>query len=289
MFAGKYWFDLTDGENIPFGYKLFKTIPYNNQMVDVYQNSNPVPIMYTLNDTLNYDSWKSLNSLDKMRSLMTQVITYDSDNKIPDYYNDLIDLGKFETQLVKTFDTPQSKVISYAVFPRSEEVRMKFYLDGELVREFYSYEPNYSSVYVEESFDEIHFEVTNLYGVPSEEFINQAFIEYPEVSFDSWYNTLSEGFISKIEIDTNQFSGYINSTDDQWVVTSIAYDKNWKVKVNNEYVNIEKINGGFIGFRIPSGEVEINGVYFPNELLIGAGISFVSIIVLILMKTKHWI
>lgn len=289
MFAGKYWFDLTGGKNIPYGYVFYKTILYNNQNVDVYQNTKPVPLMYTINETLNYDTWKNLNSLDKMRSLMIQVVTYDSKDNTPIYSSDLINLGTFENSLTKIFESPQKNVIAYSVFPRSEEIKMTFYLDGVIVREFYSYEPNYSSVYVEETFNEIIFEVTNLYGVPSEEFINQAFIEYPDIKFDSWYNTISKGFVNQIEIGANRFSGYINSDAEKWVVTSIAYDKNWKIKVNNEYVNVEKINGGFIGFKIPSGPVKINAEYFPNELLIGFGISIFSIMALILMKSKHWI
>lgn len=289
MFGSKYWFDLTGGTNIPFGYEFYKNIPYANQNVDVYINKYPVPLMFTQSNTLNYKTWKDLNSLEKMRSLMNQVIIYDSNDTTPEYNNTLVDLGVFENQLVKKFNQVQSNVIAYAVFPRSEEVKMTFLLNGEVIREFYSYEPNYSSVFVQENFDEIIFDVTNLYGVPSEEFINNAYIEYPNKSFNEWYSKLKNGFVNNIKLETNKFSGELNSDSNQWLVTSIAYDKNWKIKVNNQYVNAEKVNGGFLGFQIPQGDLIIQGEYIPQDVFIGLGVSIISILFVILMKNKHWI
>jgi len=289
MFGSKYWFDLTGGTNIPFGYEFYKNIPYANQNVDVYINKYPVPLMYTQSNTLNYKTWKDLNSLEKMRSLMNQVIIYDSNDTTPEYNNTLVDLGVFENQLVKKFDQVQSNVIAYAVFPRSEEVKMTFLLNGEVIREFYSYEPNYSSVFVQENFDEVIFDVTNLYGVPSEEFINNAYMEYPNKSFNEWYSKLENGFVNNIKLETNKFSGELNSNSNQWLVTSIAYDKNWKIKVNNQYVNAEKVNGGFLGFQIPQGDLIIQGEYIPQDVYIGLGVSIISILFVILMKNKHWI
>jgi hypothetical protein len=245
--------------------------------------------MYTQSNTLNYKTWKDLNSLEKMRSLMNQVIIYDSNDTTPEYNNTLVDLGVFENQLVKKFDQVQSNVIVYAVFPRSEEVKMTFLLNGEVIRKFYSYEPNYSSVFVQENFDEIIFDVTNLYGVPSEEFINNAYMEYPNKSFNEWYSKLENGFVNNIKLETNKFSGELNSDSNQWLVTSIAYDKNWKIKVNNQYVNAEKVNGGFLGFQIPQGDLIIQGEYIPQDVYFGLGVSIISTLFVILMKNKHWI
>ena len=202
---------------------------------------------------------------------------------------DLVHLGTFGTNLNYRFDYIQRDAIVTAVFPRSEELRILLKLDGKVVREYYTYEPQYSSVFVEEEFNEIEFIVTNLYGVPEEEFINDAFIEFPETYFADWYSNMQDQFVSDFKIDTNRFSGSFVSTKEQWMVTSIAYDEGWTVRVNDEPVEIEKVNGGFIGFKIPSGSLEIEAEFFPNTLKIGSAISFVSLIVLFLIKTKHWL
>ncbi|MDP3441363.1 MAG: YfhO family protein, partial [Ignavibacteria bacterium] len=162
-------------------------------------------------------------------------------------------------------------------------------LDGEVIRDFYSYEPQYSSVYVKEDFNELKIEVTNLYGVPEEEFINTASIEYPETYFEDWYKWLSKSFVENIKLSNNSFSGSFSSDKEQWIVTSIAYDKNWKVFVNDKQVEVEKVNGGFIGFKVQSGVLKIQGTYFPEELKVGLIISIVSLIIIFLTKNKRWI
>lgn len=288
MFASKYWFDLTGGTNIPFGYDYETTIMYGDQPVQVYRNLYPFPILYTQKKTLNYDSWRALNGLDKMRSIMDQVVIYNDSVLKVEYSSTLEKLGEFENELIKKFDVIQQNVIAYVVLPRSEEVRMTFKLNGEVVREFYSYEPNYSSVYVTEAFDEAVFAVTNLYGVPSEEFVNNAYLEVPS-NFEEWYVEKSEGFVENIVIGSNYFSGNLKSKDKQWVVSSIAYDKNWVIKVNGETVRVDKVNGGFLGFQVDEGNLLIEGFYQPFNIYISLGLSLISIFVLFLIKNKRLI
>lgn len=288
MFASKYWFDLTGGTNIPFGYTYDSTIMYGSQSVQVYKNKYPVPLLYTQTETLDYSTWRSLNGLDKMRSIMDQVILYDDSDKDAQFSSNLMKLSDFENELIYKFETIQENVVAYVVLPRSEEVKMTFKLNGEVVREFYSYEPNYSSVFVTEAFDEAVFSVTNLYGVPSEEFINSAYIEDPS-DFETWYNTKSEGFVEDIKIGSNTFTGTLKSKQKQWVVSSIAYDKNWVVKVNGEKVDVVKVNGGFLGFEVGAGDLEIEGSYEPFNVYLSLLVSLISIGLLFLTKNKRWI
>lgn len=289
MFGSKYWFDLTGGRNVPFGYEFVETVQYDKQPVDIYRNLYPIPFMYAMENSLNFDVWKSMNSLEKMRSLMSQVVRYEDENTNVIESGELVHLGSFGTNLIYKFDQIQKDAIVSTVLPRSEELRILLKLDGNIVREYYSYEPQYSSVFVEEAFDEIEFIVTNLYGVPEEEFINEAYIEFPETYFYEWYSDIEDRFVTNFEIDNNRFSGDFVSKKEQWMVTSIAYDDGWSVRVNDEVVEIEKVNGGFIGFKIPSGTLRIEAEYFPESLKVGLSVTFVSLIILFLIKTKHWL
>jgi len=220
---------------------------------------------------------------------MNHVVLYDSSNTKVEFINDMVDLGSFGTQMVKTFDTPQKNVIASIVLPRGEELRITFKMKGEVVNEYYAYEPQYSSVYMRDAFDEIIFDVTNLYGVPEEEFINHAYIEYPEEYFEDWYDELSGNFAQDITIGNNEFSSKFASKKEQWMVTSIAYDSNWTVKINGEPVKVEKVNGGFIGFIIPEGNLVIEGNFYPREMTYGLIISVISLLLLILIKNKQWL
>ena len=289
MFASKYWFDLTSGNHVPFGYTYLDSVLYDQQPVDIYKNQFPVPLMYAMENTLNYETWRNLNSQDKMRSLMNHVVLYDSSNTKVEFINDMVDLGSFGTQMVKTFDTPQKNAIASIVLPRGEELRITFKMNGEVVNEYYAYEPQYSSVYMRDVFDEIIFDVTNLYGVPAEEFINNAYIEYPEEYFEDWYDEFSANFAQDIMIGNNAFSSKLVSKKEQWMVTSIAYDSNWTVRINGEPVKVEKVNGGFIGFIIPEGNLVIEGSFYPQEMTYGLIISVMSLLLLILIKNKQWL
>lgn len=287
MFGAKYWYDLTGQYQAPFGYEYDLSVPYGNQIVDIYRYSYPVPFIYTMDQELSFEYWKTLSTLDKMRTLMSNVVTESSNDQSPAYPNELIHLGDFGTSLDYRFDSVQTDALFYVSFPRSEEVKMTFMLNGETVKTYYSYEPNYSSVYVTENFDQILFEVTNLYGVPESEFINSAFIEYPFDVYDEWYVDLMENASSDVQLGTNTFNGTINSKRDAWVVTSIAYDKNWNVIVNGTAVETSKVNGGFIGFKVKAGENRIEAVYKPKSFYIGLGVSFISIIILALLEFRR--
>lgn len=289
MFGSKYWFDLTGGRNIPYGYEFVETVQYDMQPVDLYRNKYPVPFMYAMENTLDFDVWIELNSLEKMRSLMSQVVRYEDNNEQIKEVGNLEHLGSFGTNFIYTFDQVQSNVIVSTVLPRSEELRILLKLDGNIVREYYSYEPQYSSVFVEEAFNEVEFIVTNLYGVPEEEFINEAYIEFPEAYFNEWYSSFTHDFVSDFKIENNHFSGSFVSDKEQWMVTSIAYDEGWTVRINNEIVDVEKVNGGFIGFKIPKGTLNIEADYFPESLKVGISISIASFVLLFLIKNKHWL
>lgn len=280
MFGSKYWFDLTGGAEVPYAYDYYKTVQYGNQMVDVYINSYPLALAYTMKNTLAYSNWIELNSLEKFRALMTMVVTEDSTNTIVDDVNSLEKLGGFGTTVTYNFNTPKAHVIVYAVLPRSEEVKMTFKYNGEVVREYYSYEPQYSGVYVEETFNEVFIEVTNLYGVPDEEFINSAYIESPFSTYDEWYKEMQSGFIQDFKIGLNSFQGSIQTDEAKWVVTSIAYDKYWSVLVDGQKVKTIKVNGGFIGFQVQAGSHQIEAKYQPISFYLGIILTLLSSILL---------
>lgn len=288
MFSSKYWFDLTGNASAPFGYEAVFDSMYGNQIVTVYENQFFVPMFYTVQEELSLEAWLALNAQDKMRSLMSNVVLESSSDITPNYPYEINLLNTFGTEYQHSFSVPQKDTIISVVFPRSEEVKIDLFRNDSLVKSYYSYEPHYSSVYYEDEFDEMKISVTNLYGVPDEEFVNSVYIEHPGENIKQWYATFKTTFPSTYALDTNAFSVQMQVDSPTWFVSSIAYDPDWEVMVNGELIDIQRVNGGFIGFRLPEGEFTIEGHYFPKKLMYGGIVSLLSIIGYFLIRTKRW-
>lgn len=288
LLGSKYWFD--DSEfylNPSFGYIPFNTVNMSNRKVIVYQNQYPLPLIRLMDESLSLGTWNQLNALNKARAMMNYVVLEDSSNTLPVYIDQSIDLGAFSTQKTITFDYPQIMATLYISSPRSEEVKMTIYLDDKLIDKHYSYESQYTSIYIDKPFNRIEIEVTNLYGVPEAEFMNTASIDYPDIYYEDWYKDIEKDFVSDFVLDKDYFSGSFMSETNQIAVSSIAYDKDWVIQVNGEQVETMIVNGGFIGFKVPSGYSTFEAHYFPRIILPSIIITLLSLIVLLFFSIVY--
>jgi hypothetical protein len=72
--------------------------------------------------------------------------------------------------------------------------------------------------------------------------------------------------------------------ENQLILTTIPYDKGWKVKVDGQAVETFEVSNALVAFYIPTeGEHEIEMKYMPKELVLGVGISIVSVIIFFLL------
>lgn len=79
----------------------------------------------------------------------------------------------------------------------------------------------------------------------------------------------------------NHFSGNIKTTDDRILCIPFVYSKGWKATDNGQSVKVIKVNGMFCGLVLKPGTHNIKLNYTTPGLKIGAGISLISLIVLI--------
>ncbi|WP_370778024.1 YfhO family protein [Holdemania massiliensis] len=75
------------------------------------------------------------------------------------------------------------------------------------------------------------------------------------------------------------FAG-IDSSAESFISVAIPYDQGWNVKVNGQTVDIYSVNGGMIGFSVPSGYSEIQMIFTPQGFKIGLAASFFGLIAL---------
>ena len=81
----------------------------------------------------------------------------------------------------------------------------------------------------------------------------------------------------------NMIISNLSNSESSFAVTSIAFDKGWRVTVNNVNVETFNINGGFIGFNVPAGGGEVKMYFMPIGFKTGFVISTLSFGLLILL------
>ena len=82
------------------------------------------------------------------------------------------------------------------------------------------------------------------------------------------------------------FSGYLNTAHaDQVVLTTIAFDKGWKVTVDGKAVETVKALGSLVAFRVPgeAGTHTVKMVYRPYTLVVGVIVSLLSTLLFLLL------
>lgn len=101
-------------------------------------------------------------------------------------------------------------------------------------------------------------------------------------------NTLrTDPHLTDISYDgANHFSGNITTKDERILTIPFTYSKGWKATDNGKNVKIMKVNGMFCGLYLKPGKHNIRLNYTTPGLKIGACISVVSLIILIVLAVR---
>lgn len=132
---------------------------------------------------------------------------------------------------------------------------------------------------------------------PEEEIIVVITIEdsdYGYIDFYPYYvndDKLNEGYeilksrrLNVTSFKETKINGTVSAESDTLFFTSIPYDKGWTVKVDgveiaeDDYIALQD---AYLCFNLPAGEHEIEISFMPQGLLLGAGISALTVIALI--------
>ncbi len=89
-----------------------------------------------------------------------------------------------------------------------------------------------------------------------------------------------EGGVSDFAINRNGFTASSNYDSEKLVVFSVPYCKGWSAAVNGNPVEVDKINGGLCGIRVPAGEASIVFTYETPGLKYGIYASIIGIVLL---------
>ncbi|MCH5203549.1 MAG: YfhO family protein [Oscillospiraceae bacterium] len=96
-----------------------------------------------------------------------------------------------------------------------------------------------------------------------------------------------ENGVLDFEVTKSGFTSKTNYGSDKLVCFTVPYCTGWSCKINGEKAEVDKINGGLIGIRVPAGECDIEFTYETPGLRYGLiatilGIALLAIYLLII-------
>lgn len=104
------------------------------------------------------------------------------------------------------------------------------------------------------------------------------------LDYDTWdktYDILSRNMMEVTNFRDNHIEGTVTAEESGVLVTSIPYDKGWKLKVDGVYKEISELTGNvFISVPLQEGEHDISLTFRPPGILAGLIITIVSILLL---------
>lgn len=99
----------------------------------------------------------------------------------------------------------------------------------------------------------------------------------------------SEIQVDKKQTEDNVIQGTIHVKKDGWFITSIPYDKHFKIYIDGKEKEIQKVNTAFLGCKIESGNHEVKIIYHAPGTTTGKVLSLIGIagFVLVLVQEKR--
>ena len=99
----------------------------------------------------------------------------------------------------------------------------------------------------------------------------------------------SEIQVDKKQTEDNVIQGTIRVKKDGWFITSIPYDKHFKIYIDGKETEIQKVNTAFLGCKIESGNHELKIIYHAPGTTTGKVLSLIGVagFVLVLVQEKR--
>ena len=99
----------------------------------------------------------------------------------------------------------------------------------------------------------------------------------------------SEIQVDKKQTEDNVIQGTIRVRKDGWFITSIPYDKHFKIYIDGKETEIQKVNTAFLGCKIESGNHELKIIYHAPGTTTGKILSLIGIagFLLVLVREKR--
>ena len=284
LLSSKYFYSYYDNFPVPAGYELIA----EQNGYKLYENTNYVELGFTYDKTINRDDVIDLSYLEQDRIMQEYLITETSSNHEYTLHDNLELLTILPTDTIRVyeFEKPVKNVILYFETFGIPNVKITTYLNDEVVNSYDVWQFNYIDIPIYEDIDKVVIEGEDVYGNGTEIYMHQ---EPIDDDYSQRFKQLTNEHFTNVVFDNDHISADITINDhEKYVFTSIPYDKGWTVKVNGEQIDYEKVQLGFIGFKLNEGTFHIEFDYHIPLLKEGSIVSILAIVILLfLSKIKH--
>lgn len=286
--------------------------PYKKISENIYENTNAFPIIYASNSVMNIDEFNTYGYPYKNYILLNSVVVDDKSNynyndinveKLNINYkiisNDGVEIedntlkvnkkGKLVVELEKELkdkilfieisglkeNSCKESAITMSINNISNSLTCKKwpYPNKNNTFHFTISDSNIKTLEIELTKGTYNIENVNMYIIDNKDIIN---------------NDITRANIKSIF--KNKITSSINIDEDQYLVTSIPYDRGFTIKIDGEIVEKQLVNKAFLGAKIEKGNHEVEIIYNSPLLKEGKIISLIGItifIVLIYKERKH--
>lgn len=292
--------------NVPYGYK--KVSEYND--VNLYQNDNVYSLGFVLDSLISYDDYNKLSFIEKLLAYQNNIIINSGGNNSDlDLYYEKVELD-YNVKSMENIIINKDKdhyiidslykgnlTLSLNKLLKNKTLVIRFNVNNDaatnrsiIINNIKNSLTHKNSKYYNnnKSFD---------YVISSNDIINELNIEFYKGIYDisdieiyAVDNTFFDrNNATPLEIDFaktkgDNIYGSINLKKAGYFIFTIPYDKGYTIYVDNKEVEIEKVSGGFIGFKIDEGYHDIHLTFEAPYARIGRIISLFGIVILIILN-----
>ena len=242
--------------------------------ISVYRNELALPVAYVSETGIKRDDLLELDDLDRQRMLLKACVVDESSNAFGppiEYGIKALDVTS-EIQGYGIDEVSNSEVLLVGVNPLGTDAVISYSKNkyGDIVRKG-ARARNDKYVYIENlgstTFDSLYM------AWPYYE-MDYDGLEYTYRKADAreYYEDIENSIIKSqnrglniLEHDDYHIKGAINTDVDGMLVTSIPYKGPWKIKIDGEDCETEKVNMYFLGTKINKGTHEVEIYYIPDN------------------------
>jgi len=291
----KYYITKSGQEPFAYGLTYLKTW----KDVDIYENTLALPLAYAYDKAVSYDTFQMFSGTDKRKIMLGGCIVDDCNSVF--YRNnfdtvDTCEIYKYEpVQKDEKYylDIPKNHVLIIKLRTNSNELwNMYCESEGKTV-----YSPHYSFEAGEENTIELYSRELDAIYFSNNDVISNVEFYYQDA--DTYYAS-TKAAIDKLNgkaLQVESFSesyikGQVVCDQEMILATSIPYDENWHIYVDDRQVDTMKVNVGFIGAKLSSGRHKVDIIYESNSWIYDnkfkcAGAAFAVLIILMQFKKKR--
>lgn len=250
-------------ENVPidvYGLTYLKTVGD----IDIYKNELALPLAYTYDQSISYDNFLKYPMAERRNIMLRNCVLEETEMEthIAEKSCELMEVcaekvdGRYCLQLPKnsvlvikleakesnfgalySIDTNNSVAHRYFNLTKGEECVIEICMD-DFAAVWFATEDNIQNL-------QFYYQDADIYYADTIEAIE-----------DLRKNTLMVN-----EFDENYISGEIYCENDTILATSIPYDTNWEIYVDDEIVESQNVNIGFLGAELEKGGHKVKFIY----------------------------